>query len=109
MCLAGPAASFALTAAANALGAYRLAGASVLLGAFNLLPMPPLDGGMALSHLAEGRFAAVRQGISLLTMFCLLAAGMRLWQLGGGMWLLLTGALISTQTVKNLAKATAMV
>ena len=81
----------------------------MLLGAFNLLPMPPLDGGMALSHLAEGRFAAVRQGISLLTMFCLLAAGMRLWQLGGGMWLLLTGALISTQTVKNLAKATAMV
>lgn len=109
VCLAGPAASFALTAAANALGAYRLAGASVLLGAFNLLPMPPLDGGMALSHLAEGRFAAVRQGISLLTMFCLLAAGMRLWQLGGGMWLLLTGAFISTQTVKNLAKATAMV
>ena len=34
---------------------------------------------------------------------------LRLWQLGGGMWLLLTGALISTQTVKNLAKATAMV
>ena len=27
----------------------------------------------------------------------------------GSMWLLLTGALISTQTVKNLAKATAMV
>ena len=42
-------------------------------------------------------------------LFGLLAAGRRLGQLGGGMWLLLTGALISTQTVKNLAKATAMV
>ena len=107
MCLAGPAASFALTAAANALGAYRLAGASALLGAFNLLPMPPLDGGMALSHLAAGRFPAARQGIALLAVSCLLLAGVRLWQMGGGAWLLLTGALISTQTVKNLAKAIA--
>ena len=32
VCLAGPAASFALTAAAGALGAWRLAGASALLG-----------------------------------------------------------------------------
>ena len=32
ICLAGPAASFALTALANPLGAYRLAGASALLG-----------------------------------------------------------------------------
>ena len=43
ICLAGPAASFALTALANPLGAYRLAGASALLGLFNLLPIPPLD------------------------------------------------------------------
>lgn len=107
VCLAGPAASFALTAAANALGAYRLAGASALLGAFNLLPMPPLDGGMALSHLAAGRFPAARQGITLLAVSCLLLAGVRLWQMGGGIWLLLTGVLISTQTVKNLAKAIA--
>ena len=47
ICLAGPAASFALTALANPLGACRLAGASALLGLFNLLPVPPLDGGMA--------------------------------------------------------------
>ena len=55
ICLAGPAASFALTALANPLGAYRLAGASALLGLFNLLPVPPLDGGMALRHLADVR------------------------------------------------------
>lgn len=109
VCLAGPAASFALTWAAGACGAYRLAGASVLLGAFNLLPMPPLDGGMALSHLAAGRFASFRQGAALLTAFCLLLAGVRLWQAGGGCWLLLTGTLISVQTVKNLAKTTGMV
>ncbi len=63
VCLAGPAASFALTAFAGELGLYRLAGASMLLGAFNLLPMPPLDGGMALctspaagSHSRAARF-----------------------------------------------------
>ena len=39
ICLAGPATSFALTALANPLGAYRLAGASALLGLFNLFVM----------------------------------------------------------------------
>ena len=32
-----------------------------------------------------------------------------LWQAGGGAWLLLTGALAGTQTMKNLAKDTGMV
>ena len=64
ICLAGPAASFALTALANPLGAYRLAGASALLGLFNLLPVPPLDGGMALRHLADGRFTRLLNGIA---------------------------------------------
>ena len=103
VCLAGPAASFALTACAGELGLYRLAGASVLLGAFNLLPMPPLDGGMALCHLASGRFPLA---LSLAVMAGLLAAGCWLWRQGGGAWLLLTGALISAQTMKNLAKTT---
>ena len=66
VCLAGPAASFALTAAAGTAGAWRLAGASALLGLFNLLPMPPLDGGMALSHLCGGRFGTARRGLALL-------------------------------------------
>ena len=49
ICLAGPAASFLLTTCAEAFSCWRLAGASALLGLFNLLPLPPLDGGMALS------------------------------------------------------------
>ena len=106
VCLAGPAASFALTACAGELGLYRLAGASVLLGAFNLLPMPPLDGGMALCHLAGGRFPLARGALSLAVMAGLLAAGCWLWRQGGGAWLLLTGVLISAQTMKNLAKTT---
>ncbi|MDO4269389.1 MAG: hypothetical protein Q4C72_00545 [Eubacteriales bacterium] len=104
VCLAGPAASFALTALVQPLGWYRLAGASVLLGAFNLLPMPPLDGGMALSHLCLSRFGCIRQALALLTMLSLLSAGIWLAGRGGGCWLLLTGALISVQTVKKLAK-----
>ena len=35
---------------------FVFAGAHILLCAFNLLPIPPLDGGMALRHLADGRF-----------------------------------------------------
>lgn len=104
VCLSGPAASFTLTALAGALGWYRLAGASVLLGAFNLLPMPPLDGGMVLSHLAGGRFAAGRRALAVLTVFGLPAAGAWLFYRGGGCWLLLTGALIAGQAAKNLAK-----
>ena len=82
ICLAGPAASFALTALANPLGAYRLAGASALLGLFNLLPVPPLDGGMALRHLADGRFTRLLNGIAGVSVLVLLAGGVLLWRAG---------------------------
>ena len=89
VCLAGPAASFALTAAAGALGAWRLAGASALLGLFNLLPMPPLDGGMTLFHLCGGRFPSVRHGAALQVFkpyFCmLLFVGCRLVKNGANL------------------------
>ena len=84
ICLAGPAASFALTALANPLGAYRLAGASALLGLFNLLPVPPLDGGMALRHLADGRFTRLLNGIAGVSVLVLLAGGVLLWKSGFG-------------------------
>ena len=95
VCLAGPAASFALTALANPLGAYRLAGASALLGLFNLLPLPPLDGGMALRHLADGRFPRVLNGIAALSALALLLGGILLWRCGGGIWLLLAGLMVT--------------
>ena len=95
ICLAGPAASFALTALANPLGAYRLAGASALLGLFNLLPVPPLDGGMALRHLADGRFTRLLNGIAGVSVLVLLAGGVLLWKSGFGGWLFLAGLMVA--------------
>lgn len=108
VCLAGPAASFALTALAGVFGWYRLAGASVLLGAFNLLPMPPLDGGMALMHLCAGGAATGRAMLALLSATGLLLCGLWLLRVGGGCWLLLIGALIGAKSVKNLANSVNM-
>ena len=101
ICLAGPAASFALTAIASPLGAYRLAGASALLGLFNLLPLPPLDGGMALRHLADGRFSRALTGIAAVSALALLSGGAFLWKCGYGVWLLAVGAMITAAWVKN--------
>ena len=109
VCLAGPAASFALTAAAGAAGAWRLAGASALLGLFNLLPMPPLDGGMALSHLCGGRFGTARRGLALLSAAGLVLGGLLVQQAGGGIWLLLIGAAMSVKSCKGLANGIYMV
>lgn len=95
VCLAGPAASFALTAIASPLGAYRLAGASALLGLFNLLPIPPLDGGMALRHLADGRFTRLLNGIAGVSVLVLLAGGVLLWKSGFGGWLFLAGLMVA--------------
>ena len=102
ICLAGPAASFALTALANPLGAYRLAGASALLGLFNLLPIPPLDGGMALRHLADGRFARLLNGIASVSVLILLAGGVLLWKSGYGGWLFLVGIMITGSAFRTV-------
>lgn len=76
ICLAGPAASFALTALANPLGAYRLAGASALLGLFNLLPIPPLDGGRFVIEVFQ---KIARRTVSLRALNALSLAGMALF------------------------------
>lgn len=104
ICLAGPAASFALTALANPLGAYRLAGASALLGLFNLLPIPPLDGGMALRHLADGRCTFLLDGIAGVSVLVLLAGGVLLWKSGFGGWLLLVGIMITGSAFRRVRR-----
>lgn len=109
VCLAGPAASFALTVWTAPLGWLRLAGASALLGLFNLLPLPPLDGGMALAHLCAGRLGRMRALCTGLSAVGLLLGGVVLWSAGGGVWLLFIGALICAKTGKNLAKTGAVV
>ena len=78
--LAGPAAGFALTIAARACGGWRLAGASALLSLFNLLPLPPLDGGMALAMLGAAHrhgnmyfstsYEKMQRNMCILTGFC---------------------------------------
>lgn len=108
VCLAGPAASFALTELAQACGWYRLAGASVLLGVFNLLPMPPLDGGMVLEHLCAGGAVTARAVLALFGAAVLLLGGLWLLRMGGGCWLLLIGALIDAKSAKNLANSIKM-
>lgn len=104
ICLAGPAASFALTALAHPLGAYRLAGASALLGLFNLLPVPPLDGGMALRHLADGRGTRLLNGIAGVSVFVLLAGGIWLWRAGFGVWLFLVGGMVAVSFGRAISK-----
>ena len=62
--LAGPAANLLLAWPAFALGAGVLAVSSVWIGAFNLLPIPPMDGGALAENLLDslGR-PALAQGI----------------------------------------------
>ncbi len=109
ICLAGPAASFLLTAAAGYLGLFRLAGASVLLGMFNLLPLPPLDGGMALYHLADGRLGNLRKAVGTLSLLLLGVLGVWLMSHGGGCWLLAMWVILSARDVKNLVKGAFLV
>lgn len=55
--LAGPAVNLLLAVLlARAAGEYLLAGANLLLGCFNLLPIPSLDGGAALHLLVSWRW-----------------------------------------------------
>jgi len=91
VCLAGPAASFLLTAVAEALSCWRLAGASVLLGLFNFLPLPPLDGGMVLFHLTDGKFYMFRKVLSVVAICVLEVGGLWLIRRKGGCWLFLFG------------------
>ena len=65
------------------------------MGLFNLLPVPPLDGGMALRHLADGRFTRLLNGIAGVSVLVLLAGGVLLWKSGFGGWLFLAGLMVA--------------
>lgn len=101
--LAGPAMNLALALVLSRVaGDYLLAGANLLLGVFNLLPIPTLDGGRALqlavSWAADPMVAdRVSARVGLFTAGCLTlaSAALAIWG-GGGLFPLLAalGALI---------------
>lgn len=92
--LAGPAANLLTAAVCAAAGAETAAGAGMILGCFNLLPIRPLDGGRALElgiswalGPAAGETAARWAGTAAAAV---LAGGlaMVMLQSGGSLWLL---------------------
>lgn len=97
--LAGPAVNLALAILlARVTGDYLLAGANLLLGGFNLLPMPSLDGGQALhiliSWVSDPMTAdAVCGRVGLACALALTAGAAALTVIGGGgLFLLLAAA-----------------
>lgn len=97
--LAGPAVNLALALVFSRVsGEYVLAGANLLLGCFNLLPMPSLDGGRVLhllvSWLADPMLAdRVCRPVGLGCSALLTAAALALtFQHGAGLFLLLGAA-----------------
>lgn len=96
--LAGPAANFLCGVILAHCGMDAAAGAHLILGGFNLLPIRPLDGGQALYLAAAflvGPMAA--EGITrwIAILVAVLLAGMLIWLMvctGGSLWLIPAGA-----------------
>ncbi|MBE6990582.1 MAG: peptidase M50 [Ruminococcaceae bacterium] len=114
--LAGPAANLLLALVLGAAGGgwpllYVFAGAQLVLGVFNLLPVPPLDGGrllwLAAAWLTEP-FTADRivAAVGVLTAAALTAGGVLLLREGSSPFLLLgaAGLLLSALREKGLVK-----
>lgn len=104
--LAGPVFSILLAIGAAWLHCYLLAGLSLALGLFNLLPVYPLDGGRALSCIswltlpptwAEGLTRWVSLAVAAAVAGVTAAAFLRL----GGVFLLLPGLGLLVQTING--------
>lgn len=115
--LAGPAFSFllAFTAAAVSEGGWLLSGVSMTLGAFNLLPAYPLDGGRALyaftasvfgPDAAEKISCAATCAVSLFILVCglivLIETGTNATLLISGAWLLFCYCKRSENSIKSI-------
>ena len=79
--------------AANAAGCYTMAGASLLLSLFNLLPIPPLDGGRVLDALLPSHPA--RLAVSYFASCLVICAGLYAGLRQNGWGLLLVGLFLT--------------
>lgn len=115
--LAGPLVNLLLApltaALSEALGwqeGWILAGAHAILGAFNLLPILPLDGGQALYLLAAWRFdpqfaGTVTAAVGTVCALLLLALSLVLMAQGGGVFLFLAALGLTRGALGQLALA----
>lgn len=110
--LAGPGANLLCAAAATLLGGTRwveFTGANLVLCAFNLIPLRPLDGGRALELLAAwaaGPAAGERIARWIGGIAALLLAALLVWVMvrtGGSLWLLPAAAGLLGASLRELA------